>query len=108
MEGHVVFPSQAVSGSSPLFAFRNAARVVQFDTEVHTEDEYREVKAYTYAVTPCNLFVELVPEEYAVRLLLVVFYRPYVTCVEEGCQFEEGEHLEAVLEVHIQFDITHL
>ena len=33
---------------------------------------------------------------------------PYVSRIDESRQFEETEHLEAVLEVHIQFDISHL
>ena len=52
MEGHVVFPSQPVMRSAPLFAFRDTTRVMQFDTEINAEDEDREVKPDTDTVTP--------------------------------------------------------
>ena len=81
---------------------------MQFDTEIDAEDEQRQVKTYTHTVTPGDLFVELIPVKHTPGLRVILADRPDVSCVQEGRQLQERQHLKAVLEVHIQFDIAHL
>ena len=81
---------------------------MQFDTEIDAEDQERQVETDTYTVTPRYLFVELIPQEYAARLRLIVANGPYVSCIEESSQLQERDHLEAILEVSIQVYISGL
>ena len=39
MEGHVIVPAEAIGDGAPLFAFGYTARVMQFDTKIHAEDD---------------------------------------------------------------------
>ena len=72
-----------------MFAFRDTAGVMQLHAEIHAEDQDRQVESYTYAVAPGNLFVELIKEEHAARLGVVITDSPYIAGIQERRQLQE-------------------
>ena len=72
MERHIVMPSQTIGYGSPLRSIVQSTRVMQFDTEIDTENQYRQVESDTYAITPSYLLVELIPMEHTARLVRII------------------------------------
>ena len=78
---------------------------MQLHAEIDAEDEYRQIKPYSHAVAPGDLFVELIKEERTAGLLVVFADSPYVSCIQERRELKETQHFVPVLDIHIQPDV---
>ena len=92
VESHVIAPTQSVGGCTPLRSCQvtaEAARVVNLDAEVHSEQQYIEVQSQAHTIGKGYLLVKLIPLEHAVGLYIVLAYRPVVTGINERREFDD-------------------
>ena len=109
MEGHIVFPAEAVGYCSPDEAIGvETRRVVELHAEINAENEERQVETQTYAIGPRYLLVELIQAEGAMGLRLVVADGPHVAGIGKSSQLEDRPDAPTVLEIEVELDITHL